>query len=359
MKQSVSLITPKLLATAMSAFFISASPFAIAEEALKTLTENLKLNEVSITSAIDSRILKHPATVETYTKKQIAETINATTSMQTLKYLPSFQVRERYIGDRNGPIATRTTGTLSSAQTMLYADGVLLSNLLGNSYSFPPRWAMISPEEIESVNILYGPFSALYAGNSFGGVISIVTRMPEKFEAHASAQFFTQNFEFYGTDKSYNGNHQTASVGDKVNDLSVLLSVDRLENTSQPMQFANATSISPAAGARTLVTGAYTDKDPSDLDRTTFGATGIEHSEQINVKLKAAYDFTPTIKGTYTIGVWDLDSKTDVTSYIKDAAGNPVYNGRVTTNGKNYDVTGFSPAQTEALHIMQAIDFKR
>lgn len=357
MKQSVSLITPKLLATAMSAFFISASGFAIAEEALKNQIEDLKLDEISVTSTIDSRILKHPATVETYTKKQIGETINATTSMQTLKYLPSFQVRERYIGDRNGPIATRTTGTLSSAQTMLYADGVLLSNLLGNSYSFPPRWGMVSPEEIESVNILYGPFSALYAGNSFGGVISIATRMPEKFEAHASAQFFTQNFELYGTDKSFNGNHQTASVGDKVNYLSVLLSVDRLENTSQPMQFVNATSISTAAGARTLVTGAYTDKDPSNLDRTTFGATGIEHSEQVNVKLKAAYDFTPTIKGTYTLGVWDLDSKTDVASYIKDAAGNPVYNRRVTTNGKNYDVTGFSPTQTEALHIMQAIDF--
>lgn len=217
---------------------------------------------------------------------------------------------------------------------------------------------MVIPEEIESVNILCDPFSALYAGNSFGGVISIARRMQEKFEPHASAQFFTQNFELYGTDKTFNDNHQTATVGDKVNDLSVLLSVDRLENTSQPMQFANATSTSTAAGVRTLVTGTYSDKDLSNLNRTTFGATGIEHSEQLNVQLKAAYDFTPTVKGTYTLGVWDLDSKADVDSYIKDEAGNPVYNRRVTTNGKNYDVSGFSPAETEALHIMQAIDFK-
>ena len=72
------------------------------------------------------------------------------------------------------------------------------------------------------------------------------------------------------------------------------------------MQFANATSTGTATGTRTLVTGAYSDKDPSNLNRTTFGATGIEHSEQLNVKLKAAYDFTPTIKGTYTLGVWDF-----------------------------------------------------
>jgi len=144
---------------------------------------NIDLERVEVRAPlIDSRILKHPATVETYDRKQIEETINAATPAQTLKYLPSIQVRERFIGDRNGIIATRTIGTLSSAQSMLYADGVLLSNLLGNSFAFPPRWGMVSPEEIESISMMYGPFSALYAGNSFGGVMSIATRMPEKFE---------------------------------------------------------------------------------------------------------------------------------------------------------------------------------
>ncbi len=77
-------------------------------------------------------------------------------------------------------------GTLSSAQSLLYADGVLLSNLLGNSYAYPPRWGMVSAEEIESISMLYGPFSALYPGNSFGGVMSMYTKMPQKLEMHAS-----------------------------------------------------------------------------------------------------------------------------------------------------------------------------
>ena len=319
---------------------------------------DLQLEEITVTAPLDSRIINHPAAVETYNKEQIEESVNATTSMQTLKYLPSFQVRERYIGDRNGPIATRTTGTLSSAQTMLYADGVLLSNLLGNSYSFPPRWGMVSPEEIQSVDILYGPFSALYAGNSFGGVVNLNTRMPTKLEAHASVQTFAQNFELYGTDKTFHGNHQTASIGNKVNDLSFWLGVDRLENESQPMQFAMPATTALAAGGRTNVTGAYTDKSEKDQNRVIFGATGLEQSEQINTKLKVAYDFSPTIKATYTLGLWDLDGRTDVDSYIKDAAGNAVYNGRVNFNGQNYDVTGFSPSEVEALHIMQAFDLK-
>ena len=128
----------------------------------------VNLKEVDVRAPlIDSRILKHPATVETSDRQQISENINAATVAQTLKYLPSIQVRERFIGDRNGIIATRTAGTLSSAQSMLFADGVLLSNLLGNSFGYPPRWGLIMPEEVESISMMYGPFSALYAGNSF------------------------------------------------------------------------------------------------------------------------------------------------------------------------------------------------
>ncbi len=339
---------------AISALF-GFNPLAFADH-----KENIELEEINVSApTLDSRIINHPAAVETYNKQQIQDTVNATTSQQTLKYLPSFQVRERYIGDRNGPIATRTTGTLSSAQTLLYADGILLSNLLGNSFGFAPRWGMVSPEEIDSVSILYGPFSALYAGNSLGGVISLNTRMPTKFEAHATAQAFAQNFELYGTDETFKGNHETFSVGNKINDLSFFASVDRLESKSQPMQFANATTLGTAAGARTTVTGAYLDKDPSGNNRVTFGATGIDKSEQLNAKIKLAYDMTPTIKAAYTLGVWDLDSRLDVESYIKDAAGNDIYNGRVTFNGQNYDVGGFNnPAEVESFHVMQALDIK-
>ena len=80
-------------------------------------------------------------------------------------------IRERYIGDRNAIVSGRTTGTIESAKTLVYADNILLSNLLGNSFNFPPRWGMVSPAEIDRVDVIYGPFSALYPGNSIGGVL--------------------------------------------------------------------------------------------------------------------------------------------------------------------------------------------
>ncbi len=306
---------------------------------------------------IDSRILKHPATVETSDRKQIEENINAATVAQTLKYLPSIQVRERFIGDRNGIIATRTAGTLSSAQSMLYADGVLLSNLLGNSFAYPPRWGLITPEEVESISMMYGPFSALYAGNSFGGVMSLHTRMPTKFESHATVQTFMQDFSLYGTNEHYNGYHLAASAGNKINDFAFWLGVDYLENQGHPMGFSTNT-LSSTSSVANLVTGAYQDKSETNADRIVFGANSIEDVKQTDVKFKVSYDITSQIKAAYTIGLWDMHSDTDVQSYIKDSSGVAVYNNKVSFGGKAYSVTGLSPGQAEAFHIMQALDIK-
>ena len=43
---------------------------------------------------------------------------------------------------------------------------------------------MVTPEEIERVDVMYGPFSAAYPGNSAGAVVDYVTRMPTQLEAH-------------------------------------------------------------------------------------------------------------------------------------------------------------------------------
>ena len=328
---------------------------ALSGETADLVTDTITVKD----SFIDSRIIKFPATVETYDKKQIEESINAATPAQTLKYLPSIQVRERSIGDPNGIIASRTIGAISSAQSMLYMDGILLSNLLGNSYSFPPRWGMVSPEEIQNISMMYGPFSSIYAGNSLGGVINIQTRMPEKFESHASVQGFHQNFKLYGTDQASIGNHQTASFGNKVNDLSFWFGVDRLENRGQPLDFSvkNASDTGGSSGRQ--VTGVYQDISEKNAQRLVFGATNITDSTQTNIKFKAAYDLPNKTKLNYTIGIWDLESKTDVQSYIKDeATGNSIFAGQVSFNGKEYKVGAMNPAKGEALHIMQALDFK-
>ena len=333
--------------------YLFVMPSALSGETSDLVTGTITVKD----SFVDSRIMKFPATVETYDKKQIEESVNAATPAQTLKYLPSIQVRERSIGDRNGIISSRTIGSISSAQSMLYADGVLLSNLLGNSFSYPPRWGMVNPEEIQRISMMYGPFSSLYAGNSMGGVINIETRMPERLEAHAGVQSFIQNFKLYGTDQTKIGNREFFSIGNKVNDFSFWASMNRLENTAQPLDF----SVTDSKGVGTTedtITGGYRDKGIRNQDRIIFGATAIDTSIQTNGKFKGQYEFSNQSKLTYTIGLWDLDSRQNVQSYVKDTLGNSIYGGDVTFGGKNYSVTRMNPAQAEAFHVMQSIDFK-
>ncbi len=139
-----------------------------------------------------------PTTIEGITGEQIAETINATDSEDALKYFPSLLVRKRYIGDYDHAVlATRASGTGNSARSLVYADGILLSNLFGNGATFTPRWGLVTPEEIERVDVLYGPFSAAYPGNSVGAVVDYVTRMPDELEMHVKLTSFGQDFEIY------------------------------------------------------------------------------------------------------------------------------------------------------------------
>lgn len=316
-----------------------------------------QLQEMVVTGASDKPAVPAnlPATTEGVTAKQIAESINALTSAETIKYLPSIVVRERYIGDRNGIVSTRTTGTISSAQSIVYADSLLLSNFLGNSFSYPPRWGMVSPEEINRVDIIYGPFSALYPGNSMGGVVQMTTRTPEKLEGHANLHIFQERFKLYGTNEAYDGAHGSASIGNKIGDWSFWISGDHLDTHGHPMSFGTAA----AGGAGTTpVTGAYRDKDSAGAARIITGGYGIDHTVQENGKLKLTYDFTPTVRATYILGVWQNNSDTSVDSYLKDAAGRSVYNGAVKIDGVNYNVTSLSPGHSESEHWMHGLSVK-
>src|ERR1700741_4568973 len=104
-------------------------------------------------------------------------------------------VRKRFTGDRNTVFAGRDFNELQSARGLVYADGVLLSNLLGSSYSFPPRWSLIAPDDIEQIEVLYGPFSALYPGNSIGSTVQITTRKPDRLERAVRERVFFPHFD--------------------------------------------------------------------------------------------------------------------------------------------------------------------
>lgn len=285
---------------------------------------------------------KLPQTSETITRERMDNAINLMVTEDAIKYMPSIQVRSRYIGDTNAPVGMRTSGTSASARNLIYADGILLSSLLGNNNTNTgsPRWNTVSPGEIERVDILYGPFSAAYAGNSMGGVINITTRMPEKFEAGADAQASWQTFNLYGTKDTYQSQRYSGYLGHRYNDLSFRFDYNHLDSHSQPITFATALVSSGVVGSGgTHVTGAFAGANPTNAAIQTLGAGNINHTVQDNFKWKLAYDITPSIRLAYTLGLWLNDAQASAQSYLRDAAGNIVQGGFINIGGRRYNLS--------------------
>jgi len=285
---------------------------------------------------------KLPQTSETITRERMDNAINLMVTEDAIKYMPSIQVRSRYIGDTNAPVGMRTSGTSASARNLIYADGILLSSLLGNNNTNTgsPRWNTVSPGEIERIDILYGPFSAAYAGNSIGGVINITTKMPEKFEVGADAQASWQTFNLYGTKDTYQSQRYSGYLGHRYNDLSFRFDYNHLDSHSQPITFATALVSAGVVGSGgTHVTGAFAGANPTNAAIQTLGAGNINHTIQDNFKWKAAYDITSTIKLSYTLGMWQNNAHANVQSYLRDAAGNLVQSGLVNIGGRQYNLS--------------------
>lgn len=306
-----------------------------------------------------------PTTIEGITAQQIEQTINASDSEDALKYLPSLLVRKRYIGDYNHAVlSTRASGTGNSARSMVYADGILLSNYLGNGAGFTPRWGMVTPEEIERVDVLYGPFSAAYAGNSVGAVVDYVTRMPTKFEAHVNLSYATQKFDLYDTSERDSGKQASASVGNRSGKFAWWFNVNRLDSTGQPLVFASrliGEGVTPTNGTP-IVTGAIADRNNKGQDWWLLGTTTNYHTVQDHAKLKLAYDITPTMRASYIMGWWKNDTDGGANSYLHDTAGNPVYSGNVVIGGRQYNLNSpslaFAPSLNRLEHLMHGLSVK-
>ncbi len=301
-----------------------------------------------------------PTTMEGVTQEQIETTINATDSEDALKSLPSLSIRKRYIGDYNHAVlASRASGANNSARSAVYADGILLSNFLGNGATFAPRWAMVTPEEIERVDVMYGPFSAAYPGNAVGAVVDYVTRMPKKFEAHVKTSAFTQAFDLYNTHDRYAGTQASASLGNRSGDGSWWFNVNHTDSTGQPLVIVSK-PVNASAPAGTAVTGAVLDKDRTNQNIFILGTGTQYHTLQDHAKIKLAWDITPTVRASYLLGVWQNDAKGRSQSYLRDSAGNPIYSGTVNINGNAYSIaaTDFGVTNEDLMHVMHGLSLK-
>ncbi|WP_114240694.1 TonB-dependent receptor [Dyella sp. C9] len=304
------------------------------------------LDAVKVIAATQQGVApRFPGTLASVPAEQVEATVNAVDVEDAAKYLPSIFIRKRNYGDTQPVLATRTWGVNSSARTLVYIDDIPISALIANNNTIgAPRWGMTSPEAIDHIDMLYGPFSAAYAGNSMGGVMRIVTRIPDKTEVTIKQTEAVQSFDLYGTHGNYSTSQTSLTASGRSGSLGWFFGANAANSFSQPLSMITG-STTPTGTAGTIPA-----LNKLGQVANVYGAGGLLHTRMLDLNGKLVYDITPTWRATYMVGYWSNHGQSHTDTYLTDASGNPTY-------GK---VSGFASNvyQLSAHHLMQALSVK-
>ncbi|MGN6374843.1 MAG: TonB-dependent receptor [Sphingomonas sp.] len=287
--------------------------------------------------------------------------VNAFNTEDLIKYAPDFFVRTRYIGDDNAVPGFRGTHSTQSARSLVMVDGFVISNFLGNSFSYPPAWGIVGPDEVKQFDIVYGPYSARYPGNSMGGIVNITTRPPDHTGAFVNLQNFQQSYDQFATHDDLWGYSAEGGFSWKPKDSpwGVRVSARRLINQGQPMQFYQLGYSArlyndPKAG--TPVTGAVVDPGLMPAGSSggvtpVIGDYSLIQLRQDQARGELRYDRGKVHGELLFTYWWNAEKTLDPRTYLTDAAGKPFYgdaSGVVSLGGHSYTL---DPASTYRLGL--------
>ena len=264
--------------------------------------------------------------------------INAMTTEDLVKYEPSLIIRQRFIGDPNSTMGMRSANMFQTTRSSVYADGVPLHYFLQTAFNGSPRWALVGGHEVGSIEVIYGPFSAEYGGNSMGCVINMETRIPTEQEMHFEGSMFLHDFEEVGFNDTLTGSRLFGSYGNKFGNLSVYTSWIHLENDSHPMDFRFSSSESPVGGEEE-VSGGISGVDSTGEPVINYADTGVQATNTDQFKIKIGYDFGEWFS-LFNIAYEDRDRNRDgVNNYIvSEATGEPIWNGNFVQDGVRFNI---------------------
>ena len=293
------------------------------------------------------------------TARQIDETINLKDPEDAVKYMPSLFVRKRNDGDNQAVLATRSWGLNSSARTLIYYDDLLISALIGNNNTgAAPKWNLISPEAIGRIDFLNGPFSAAYPGNSIGGVLLITSKMPDRPFAVAKETVSIMPWSQYGTKDTYVTSQTSAAAGDRNGPLSWLVSANYLDSHLQPLTYTTFGTVLGVGPANT--TGTFGALNKTGNVANVIGTGALAHSRQTSGNLRLAYDVSPLVQATYSLGVWNNHQTSNPQTYLTSTLnGQPTFGGVASFANNRYvwDQTHLSNAVSLKSDTKGVFDF--
>ncbi|HQB77944.1 MAG TPA: TonB-dependent receptor [Tenuifilaceae bacterium] len=142
----------------------------------------------------ENRISEIPGRIELITPEKLAFSA-AQTADEYLALLPGVQVSRSFgLFSHKSSVTMRGLSGNEQARTLVLLNGIPVNKADGGSVN----WNLISTGEIERIEVVKGPGSALYGGNAMGGVVNIITQEPTKpFQGSVSIDYGTYNTQAY------------------------------------------------------------------------------------------------------------------------------------------------------------------
>ena len=306
----------RISAVIVPLFAIASLP-ALAQEngPASTSPSDTQLEEVVITATRTAKgISEAPASVSVVTSDQI-ESKNIQRVDEALTALPGVYLRGP--GD-HVPSAWANTVTMRGIAGYERTAVLLDGQPINNAFSGGVNWSSLAVEDIQKIEVVPGPFSSLYGGNAMGGVINIISKIPEKREftvkgGYGSNALRSANIAF--ADRISDNFGLSANVGYKDSDGYV---------SDYVIKRASA-----GAGA-IPVTGWERSTDPYGTTTYLLGDKGEKPWWQQNAGLKLFYNINPSSR--LSMGVSYHEHETDFDrhhTYLRDTSGNPVNSGNI------------------------------
>lgn len=314
-----------LLLTCLFGLIFTVSEFGFAEEKEKE-TKVIKLGDVVVTATrTEKDVDSAPGSVTVITREDIAK-LNIHSLDEAIKYETGvFTKHIKGLSDSMPSVHLR--GLYGPDRTLVLLDGIPLNT----GYNGAVDWTCISKENVERIEIIRGPASALYGGNAMGGVINIITSTPKKLQANASFG--------YGSNETY---RYSAYIGDRLKDkLNIGIGFEGEETDGYP---TSLTTRSIKSGPGTLTGGYgtvratgyktyYKAGDPAWV----VGDKGDNPAKRWNVNFKTKYDLTDTGSIAFNFQTGHHSYEYDrPNTYLRDENGDPAFSGKVDVGGGQY-----------------------
>jgi iron complex outermembrane receptor protein len=304
---------------------VSSAGFETKEVAVAVGSEPAPIHVRLNVSAVSSSVLvmatrsevatdQQPAATSLVTVQDIQER-NVQTLDQSLDTVPGlYQQRDK--GPADTLASTFLRGFNGADRTLVLLDGQPINDPFSGSVT----WTSLPIDEVQSIEVVRGPFSSLYGGNAMGGVINVLTRPATRRE-----------FDLYGEYGGYDTTRYSARFSDRFwNKLGISVGYQRLQFGGYNSAMMEAY---PGEGTGPVVTGAVPTVDTYGNQVFIVGDAGRNWAEQYSYYAKGDYAFTDATVLNFEFIRQDYGYGYNMYhSYLQTASGTVVDNGTFLAN---------------------------